>query len=106
MKAKILAIVFAIAALALLGTTLALRGHPLGYRGRMAIFEIMLLTAKIRELIFNAATSTEIRSAAISQGMSALYLDGLRKTMDGLTTIEEVYRVAKRTEQDDMTLLQ
>ena len=71
-----------------------------GYRGRLALFEIMMVTSKIRELIFNAATATEIRTAAISQGMSTLYVDGIRKAMEGVTTLEEVYRVAKRTEQD------
>ncbi len=75
-----------------------------GYRGRMAIFEIMIITAKIRELIFQSSTSTEIRKAAISQGMSTLYVDGLRKAMAGATTLEEVYRVAKRTEQDSIVL--
>ncbi len=71
-----------------------------GYRGRLAIFEIMMITAKIRDLIFHAATSTEIRAAAISEGMSTLYVDGIRKALTGVTTLEEVYRVAKRTEQD------
>lgn len=71
-----------------------------GYRGRLAIFEIMLVTAKIRELIFGGATSTDLRVGAISQGMSTLYVDGIRKAMAGVTTIEEVYRVAKKTEQD------
>ncbi len=75
-----------------------------GYRGRMAIFEIMMITSKIRELIFAGATSTEIRKAAISQGMSTLYVDGIRKAMQGVTTLEEVYRVAKKTEQDLVTL--
>ncbi len=73
-----------------------------GYRGRMAIFEIMMVTSKIRELIFSGATSTEIREAAISQGMSTLYVDGIRKAMSGISTLEEVYRVAKRTEQDEI----
>ena len=73
-----------------------------GYRGRLAIFEIMLVTSKIRELIFSAATSTDIRKAAISQGMTTLYVDGIRKAMAGVTTLEEVYRVAKRTEQDEV----
>ena len=58
------------------------------------------LTSKIRELIFTGATSTEIRKAAISQGMTTLYVDGIRKAMGGITTLEEVFRVAKRTEQD------
>ncbi|MCU0959420.1 MAG: GspE/PulE family protein [Pirellulaceae bacterium] len=71
-----------------------------GYRGRLAIFEIMVITAKIRELIFTGATSTDIRKVAIDQGMTTLYVDGIRKAMAGVTTVEEVYRVAKRTEQD------
>ncbi|MFO7901459.1 MAG: GspE/PulE family protein, partial [Pirellulaceae bacterium] len=75
-----------------------------GYRGRMGIFEIMLITAKVRELIFDAAPTTEIRNVAIKEGMSTLYVDGIRKAMQGLTTLEEVYRVAKRVEQDEMAL--
>jgi type IV pilus assembly protein PilB len=71
-----------------------------GYRGRMALFEIMLVTSKIRELIFSSSTSTDIRKMAISQGMSTLYIDGIRKALEGITTLEEVYRVAKKTEQD------
>lgn len=71
-----------------------------GYRGRLAIFEIMLCTSKIRELIFSGANSTEIRKLAITQGMTTLYVDGIRKALAGVTTLEEVYRVAKRTEQD------
>jgi len=71
-----------------------------GYRGRMALFEIMLVNAKIRELIFANSTSTEIRKSAIDQGMSTLYVDGIRKAIEGVTTLEEVYRVAKKTEQD------
>ncbi len=71
-----------------------------GYRGRLALFEIMMVTAKIRELIFASETSTEIRKMAINQGMSTLYIDGIRKAMAGVTTMEEVYRVAKKTEQD------
>jgi len=71
-----------------------------GYRGRLAIFEIMLCTSKIREMIFSGANSTEIRKVAIDQGMSTLYVDGIRKALAGVTTLEEVYRVAKRTEQD------
>ncbi len=71
-----------------------------GYRGRLAIFEIMLVTSRIREHIFRAATSTVIRKAAIDEGMSTLYVDGLHKALNGITTLEEVYRVAKRTEQD------
>lgn len=71
-----------------------------GYRGRVGIYELMIITGKIRELIFENASTQVIRTAAMSQGMSTLYQDGLRKVLKGMTTLEEVYRVAKKTEQD------
>jgi len=71
-----------------------------GYRGRLGIFEMMLLTAKIRELIFKNASSTELRLVAMAQGMKTLYQDGILKVCKGTTTLDEVYRNAKRTEQD------
>jgi type IV pilus assembly protein PilB len=72
-----------------------------GYRGRKGLFEMMLVTAKIRELMFEGAPTQDIRRAAISEGMSTLYNDGIRKAKEGVTTLEEVFRVAKRTDQDD-----
>ncbi|HEY2414599.1 MAG TPA: GspE/PulE family protein, partial [Pirellulaceae bacterium] len=71
-----------------------------GYRGRQGIFELMLVNAKIRELIFKNVSAVEIRKQAMTQGMKTLYVDGIRKVMKGVTTLEEVYRNAKRTEQD------
>ena len=72
-----------------------------GYKGRIGIFELLLVDSKVREMIFNNSSSTEIRDYAISgQGMETLYHDGLIKVANGVTTIEEVYRIAKRTEQD------
>jgi type IV pilus assembly protein PilB len=71
-----------------------------GYRGRQGIFELMLINSKIRELIFKNVSAVEIRKAAITQGMKTLYVDGIHKVMRGVTTMEEVYRNAKRTEQD------
>ncbi|QDU93031.1 GspE/PulE family protein [Lignipirellula cremea] len=75
-----------------------------GYRGRLGIYELLMVTSKIRELIFDDADTAEIRKMAISQGMSTLYADGMDKVMRGITSFEEVYRVAKKTEQDDMAL--
>lgn len=72
-----------------------------GYRGRIAVYEIMRLTPSIRELIFQNASTAKIRSLAIEQGMTTLYQDGLLKVLDGITTLEEVYRITKRTEQDE-----
>jgi len=71
-----------------------------GYRGRLGIYELMDVSARVRELIFDARSSTDIREVAIAEGMTTLYQDGLLKATEGITTIEEVFRVAKRTEQD------
>ena len=70
-----------------------------GYRGRLGIFELMTMTSKVRELAFAGATTVDIRKAAINEGMTTLYDDGLRKVMEGITTIEEVLRVSKKTEE-------
>ena len=71
-----------------------------GFRGRQGIFELMLINSKIRELIFKNVAATEIRKQAITQGMKTLYVDGMNKVMRGVTSLDEVYRNAKRTEQD------
>ena len=69
-----------------------------GFRGRLGIFELMLITSKVREMIFKNASSHELKMLGISQGMRTLYLDGLDKVIRGITTLEEVYRNAKRGE--------
>ena len=71
-----------------------------GYKGRIAVFEMMLLDSKVRELIFAQATTAEIRKYAISRGMKTLYHDAIRKVLEGYSTFEEVARVTKKTEQD------
>jgi type IV pilus assembly protein PilB len=69
-----------------------------GYRGRLGIFELMLMSSRIRELAFEGAPTQQIRKAAVAQGMTTLYNDGIHKVLTGVTTIEEVFRVAKRVE--------
>ena len=69
-----------------------------GYRGRIGIYELMLMTSKVRELAFQGASTVEIRKAAVAGGMTTLYEDGIAKAMAGITTLEEVFRVAKRVE--------
>jgi type IV pilus assembly protein PilB len=71
-----------------------------GYRGRTGIHELMMISPAVREAIFESRSSADIRELAIGEGMRTLYLDGLRKAMDGVTTLEEVFRVSKKTEQD------
>jgi type IV pilus assembly protein PilB len=71
-----------------------------GYRGRIGIYELMLMSSRIRESVYNNVSATEIREIAIKEGMTTLYRDGIAKVLRGVTTIEEVFRVAKRTESD------
>ncbi|MDG1810005.1 MAG: GspE/PulE family protein, partial [Pirellulaceae bacterium] len=71
-----------------------------GYKGRIAVFEMMMLDSNVRELIFANATTAEIRKYAISRGMKTLYQDAIRKVLAGYSTFEEVARVTKKTEQD------
>lgn len=65
-----------------------------GYRGRMAIHEVMPITPQIREAINYKASSDQIRNIAIKQGMSTMCQDGIQKAMAGLTDIKEVMRVS------------
>ncbi|RME74712.1 MAG: type II/IV secretion system protein [Planctomycetota bacterium] len=68
-----------------------------GYRGRLGCYELMEMTPELREAVFNNANNLELRELAISSGgMTTLQRDGLRKVLDGLTTIEEVLRITHR----------
>ncbi len=73
-----------------------------GYRGRIGIYELMLVNNKLRELMFKGTSTGEIREEAIKNGMSTLYADGMLKVVRGITTFEEVYRVAKKSEQEHL----
>lgn len=73
-----------------------------GYRGRIGIYELMLINGRMRELMFKGASTNEVRKNAIKNGMSTLYTDGMLKVIRGVTTFDEVYRVAKQTEQEEM----
>ena len=66
-----------------------------GYRGRMGIYELLVANDEIRELANQGAASTEIKKAAVRNGMSTLRVDGWLKAIDGITTIQEVLRVTK-----------
>jgi type IV pilus assembly protein PilB len=68
-----------------------------GYRGRLGIFEFMTMSSKLREMTFQGAPTQDIRREAISAGMTTLYDDGIRKVLEGTTTIEEIFRVAKQS---------
>ena len=57
------------------------------------------MTAKIRALAFSGAATQDLRRAAVADGMKTLFEDGILKVLKGLTTLEEVFRVAKQVEE-------
>jgi len=63
-----------------------------GYKGRQGLYEVMPITPGIREIILDRGNTTEIRQAAIEEGMLTLRQDGIRNIEKGVTTIEEVLR--------------
>ncbi len=67
---------------------------PGGYKGRVGLYEVMDMTEEIQSLIIKHATSAEIQHKAIEQGMITMRQDGYLKALQGLTTLDEVNRVA------------
>jgi type IV pilus assembly protein PilB len=63
-----------------------------GYKGRCGLYEVMEIDDEIRELILVGASAVELKKKAIERGMITLRRSGLRKVMDGVTTLEEVAR--------------
>ncbi|MBI3323522.1 MAG: Flp pilus assembly complex ATPase component TadA [Candidatus Omnitrophica bacterium] len=64
-----------------------------GYRGRMAIYEILAVGARIQDLVSKRATAEEIKRAAQAQGMKTLLEDGVDKAAAGITSLEEAFSV-------------
>ena len=64
-----------------------------GYKGRIGIFELMMMDDAIRNLTTAKAALEELRKQAISAGMIPLQADGIQKIIEGLTTVEEVMRI-------------
>lgn len=67
---------------------------PGGYKGRIGLYEVMEVTEAIQNLIVRRATSAEIQKQAIAEGMITMRQDGYLKALNGLTTLDEVNRVA------------
>ena len=61
-----------------------------GYKGRMAIYEVMPIGEELRELILQGASSDEIKKKVMSLRMKTLRMSGLQKVKEGVTTVEEV----------------
>ena len=79
-----------------------LRGHPVprgrgcmackqtGYAGRVALFEVLALTRSIRRLVLDGANEDEIKRCALAEGFVTLRRAGIRKVIEGITTLDEV----------------
>lgn len=70
---------------------------PRGYAGRAGLYEVMDVNEEIQKLIVSHATSSDIQRKAVEQGMITMRQDGYLKALQGITTIEEVNRVAADT---------
>ncbi len=71
--------------------------NPTGYRGRTTILELLVMSDELRRLVMNHATSGEIQTQAVSEGMRTMYHDGMKKCLEGKTTLEEVLRVTQES---------
>lgn len=65
-----------------------------GYKGRIALYEVMVIKDEIKQLVLEGAPTDEIKKTAIRLGMKTLRMSGLTKAVEGVTTLEEVLRVS------------
>ena len=72
------------------------RCNKTGYKGRVGLYEVMEVSDDLRELILAGASGLELKRKAVEEGMISLRRSGLRKVIDGVTTIEEVVRETVR----------
>ena len=66
-----------------------------GYRGRVSILELLVMSDRIREVVLGHADAGAIRDVAITDGMKTMYADGVAKVLAGVTSIEEVARATE-----------
>jgi type IV pilus assembly protein PilB len=64
-----------------------------GYKGRIALYEVMPVTSEIKELVLEGASADEIRKTAVKLGMKTLRMSGVNKIKEGMTSVEEVLRI-------------
>jgi type IV pilus assembly protein PilB len=64
-----------------------------GYRGRIGVFELLMMTPEIQEMVVRRASQSDIKEAAVAQGMVTLQQDAFAKVLKGITDLEEITRV-------------
>jgi type II secretory ATPase GspE/PulE/Tfp pilus assembly ATPase PilB-like protein len=67
----------------------------LGYKGRMGIYEVFTISESIEKLISTGSSTSEIKNQAIAEGMMTMAQDGILKALQGITDVEEVFRVTE-----------
>ena len=65
-----------------------------GFKGRLAVYEVMVLKEELKEFVLNGASALELKREAIRLGMQTLRVSALRKLAEGTTTLGEVFRVS------------
>ena len=64
-----------------------------GYKGRIGVFELMVVSERLRAMVVAGAPTEQLRDAAIEEGMRTLKHDAVQKVLEGVTTFEEMLRV-------------
>jgi type IV pilus assembly protein PilB len=72
--------------------------HNLGYRGRIGVYEVLTINDEIEKLILDMASEGDITKAALENGMITMAQDGILKAVEGITSLEEVWRVTGQTD--------
>lgn len=72
--------------------------HHLGFSGRIGIFEVLTISESVEKLILDMGSEREITQAALEDGMITMAQDGILKAIEGLTSMEEVWRATGQTE--------
>jgi type IV pilus assembly protein PilB len=67
-----------------------------GYKGRVALYEVMPFWEPLKELVLNGASAAELKMEAIKRGMRSLRMSGMTKIKEGVTTIDEIMRVTAK----------
>ena len=74
--------------------------HGTGYRGRLALHELVVFDKRMQQLLVNGADEAELLQEARKQGWRSLYADAVAKVLQGATTVEELWRVGITGEAD------
>ena len=69
----------------------------IGYKGRIAIHEVLIITEEMRDVIYGEVTTGKLKALAAANNFRDMYFDGLQKALAGITTVEEVHRVTSRS---------